>query len=170
MPHQIATPCIAWVNAETRDRLENYASERHDSTERAAGRLLASALAQTADDDAGPVERKSAPAAHKRRLPALDAPVEDDSDWHERRTRSVSMKPDRNAPPEASPMAGRDTRTEAEAFLLDLLANGRCAAGEVRERARSANLPWSAVEEVAKRLGVKRRKIGAHSWWWTLPE
>ncbi|HEX2041540.1 MAG TPA: AAA family ATPase [Acidimicrobiales bacterium] len=72
---------------------------------------------------------------------------------------------------------GRDEapkRSEAEDFLLEVLADGAVAVEEIRELAQSAGLSWRTVERAkgSAQVSVERRRDGSGKtlgWSWRLP-
>jgi hypothetical protein len=68
----------------------------------------------------------------------------------------------------------RPATTEAEAFLRELLAEGKVVpAKQVRSECEQAGLSWSTVKRAKNRLGIKpekeRGKEGKGGWLWSLP-
>jgi putative DNA primase/helicase len=62
----------------------------------------------------------------------------------------------------------RAQRTEAEIWLLEILAGGPMRAGMLRNLAHLANIGWRTIERAKTRLGVQAIRQERH-WEWCLP-
>ena len=74
----------------------------------------------------------------------------------------------------AEPDAGNDAdgdnsaKAEAEEFLIQLLKDGPCPSGHVKDQAKEAGFSWATVRRASDDLGIKKRKL-QNAWYWEKP-